>query len=151
MAALKTIEAPTDVAAAMADIGRRAKAAARVLAVASTEQKDRALTAMAQAIRADKTGILAANAEDVAAGRLTPAQVDEDAIARRLYTAGWPDPDLLIRTSGELRISNFLLWQLAYAEFYVSPVLWPDFTREHLFEAILDFQRRDRRFGRVTA
>ena len=77
--------------------------------------------------------------------------MDEEAIARRLYTAGWPDPDLLIRTSGELRISNFLLWQLAYAEFYVSPVLWPDFTREHLFEAILDFQRRDRPFGRVTA
>ncbi len=89
--------------------------------------------------------------EDVAAGRITPAQIDEEAIARRLYTAEWPDPDLLIRTSGELRISNFLLWQLAYAEFFVSPVLWPDFTRQHLFEAILDFQRRDRRFGRVTA
>ncbi len=72
-------------------------------------------------------------------------------MSRRLYTAAWPDPDLLIRTSGEQRISNFLLWQLAYAEFHVSPVLWPDFTREHLFEAILDFQRRDRRFGRVTA
>ena len=61
----------------------------------------------------------------------------------------WPDPDLLIRTSGEHRLSNFLLWQLAYAEFHVTPVLWPDFTRAHLFEAILDFQRRDRRFGRV--
>lgn len=90
-------------------------------------------------------------AEDVAAGRLVPGQVDEDEVARRLYTAEWPDPDLLIRTSGEQRISNFLLWQLAYAEFYVSPVLWPDFTRHHLFEAILEFQRRDRRFGRVTA
>jgi undecaprenyl diphosphate synthase len=89
--------------------------------------------------------------EDVASGRLAPDQIDEDQLARRLYTAEWPDPDLLIRTSGEQRISNFLLWQLAYAEFYVSPVLWPDFTRHHLFEAILDFQRRDRRFGRVTA
>ena len=69
----------------------------------------------------------------------------------RLYTADWPDPDLLIRTSGEMRISNFLLWQLAYAELYVTPVLWPDFTRRHLFEAILEFQRRDRRFGRVPA
>ncbi len=88
--------------------------------------------------------------EDVAAGRLDPAEIDEDALARRLYTAPWPDPDLLIRTSGELRISNFLLWQLAYAELYVTPVLWPDFTRRDLFEAILDFQRRDRRFGRVT-
>lgn len=90
-------------------------------------------------------------AEEVAAGRLEPAQIDEDAVARRLLTAPWPDPDLLIRTSGEMRISNFLLWQLAYAELYVTPVLWPDFTRRHLFEAILEFQRRDRRFGRVTA
>ncbi len=89
-------------------------------------------------------------AEDVAAGKLDPADVDEDAIARHLYTAPWPDPDLLIRTSGEQRLSNFLLWQLAYAEFYVTPVLWPDFTRRHLFEAILEFQRRDRRFGRVS-
>jgi undecaprenyl diphosphate synthase len=90
-------------------------------------------------------------AEDVAAGRIVPAEIDETAFARRLYTAEWPDPDLLIRTSGEMRISNFLLWQLAYAELYVTPVLWPDFTRQHLFEAILEFQRRDRRFGRVPA
>jgi undecaprenyl diphosphate synthase len=90
-------------------------------------------------------------AEEVAAGRLDPAAIDEEAMARELYTAPWPDPDLLIRTSGEMRISNFLLWQLAYAELYVTPVLWPDFTRRHLFEAILEFQRRDRRFGRVSA
>ena len=90
-------------------------------------------------------------ADDAAAGRLDPGAIDEAAVARRLYTAPWPDPDLLIRTSGEMRISNFLLWQLAYAELYVTPVLWPDFTRRHLFEAILDFQRRERRFGRVTA
>ncbi|MGH7527702.1 MAG: isoprenyl transferase [Gemmatimonadales bacterium] len=89
-------------------------------------------------------------AEEVAAGRLGPAEIDEEALARRLYTAPSPDPDLLIRTSGEMRISNFLLWQLAYAELYVTPVLWPDFTRRHLFEAILEFQRRDRRFGRVS-
>lgn len=88
-------------------------------------------------------------AEDVAAGRLVPAEVDEAAVARRLYTAAWPDPDLLIRTSGELRLSNFLLWQLAYAELYVTPVLWPDFTRRDFYEAVLEFQRRDRRFGRV--
>jgi undecaprenyl diphosphate synthase len=90
-------------------------------------------------------------AQEVAAGRLSPDQIDEDAVARSLLTAPCPDPDLLIRTSGEMRISNFLLWQLAYAELYVTPVLWPDFTRRHLFEAILEFQRRDRRFGRVTA
>src|ERR671932_347525 len=81
--------------------------------------------------------------------RLAPAA--RRALGRRLYTAAWPDPDLLIRTSGEMRISNFLLWQLAYAELYVTPVLWPDFTRRHLFEAILEFQRRERRFGRVGA
>jgi undecaprenyl diphosphate synthase len=90
-------------------------------------------------------------AEEAAAGRLDPASIDEEALARQLYTAPWPDPDLLIRTSGEMRISNFLLWQLAYAELFVTPVLWPDFTRRHLFEAILEFQRRDRRFGRVSA
>jgi undecaprenyl diphosphate synthase len=89
-------------------------------------------------------------AAEVRAGRLSPEDVDEELIASHLYTAPWPDPDLLIRTSGEQRLSNFLLWQLAYAELFVSPVLWPDFTREHLFEAILDFQRRERRFGRVS-
>ncbi len=99
--------------------------------------------------RAEITRAARLLAEDVAAGRIRADQVDEEALARRLYTAEWPDPDLLIRTSGEQRISNFLLWQLAYAEFHVSPVLWPDFTRQHFFEAILDFQRRDRRFGRV--
>jgi undecaprenyl diphosphate synthase len=77
--------------------------------------------------------------------------VDEDAVSVRLYTAGLPDPDLLVRTSGEQRISNFLLWQLAYTELYITPVLWPDFTRQNLFEAILDYQGRERRFGRVTA
>ena len=87
----------------------------------------------------------------VASGTLAVEAIDEAAVSAELYTARWPDPDLLIRTSGEMRISNFLLWQLAYAEFHVTPVLWPDFTREHLFAAILDFQNRDRRFGRVSA
>jgi undecaprenyl diphosphate synthase len=90
-------------------------------------------------------------AEEVRAGRLAAADIDEDAIAERLYTAGVPDPDLLIRTSGEQRISNFMLWQVAYAELYMSPVLWPNFRRQELYAAILDFQNRDRRFGRVTA
>ena len=88
-------------------------------------------------------------AEEVAAGKLDPGEIDEDRFAQQLYTAAWPDPDLLIRTSGEMRLSNFLLWQLAYAELYVTPVLWPDFSRDDLFEAILDYQRRERRFGRV--
>ncbi len=89
-------------------------------------------------------------AEEVAAGRLRPDQVTEATIAERLYTAPWGDPDLLIRTSGELRISNFLLWQLAYAELYVTPTFWPDFGRKDFFQALLDYQQRDRRFGRVS-
>ena len=87
----------------------------------------------------------------VQAGEIPPGEITEAMLAAELYTARWPDPDLLIRTSGELRLSNFLLWQVAYAEFHVTPVLWPDFTREELFIAILDYQNRDRRFGRVSA
>ena len=90
-------------------------------------------------------------AERVMAGELHLEDVDDDALARELYTADMPDPDLLIRTSGEQRISNFMLWQLAYTELFISPVLWPDFRREHLFEAIHDYQRRERRFGRVSS
>jgi undecaprenyl diphosphate synthase len=90
-------------------------------------------------------------ARDAVAGRIDPEMIDEDALSSRLYTAGVPDPDLLIRTSGEQRISNFLLWQLAYAELYISTLLWPDFTRRELFQAINDFQQRERRFGRVSA
>lgn len=78
-----------------------------------------------------------------------PATLDEAAFAQHLYTAGQPDPDLLIRTSGEMRVSNFLLWQIAYAEIWVTDVLWPDFRRRHLLEAIVDFQKRDRRYGGV--
>jgi len=77
-------------------------------------------------------------------------EIDEAAISARLYTAGMPDPDLLIRTSGEMRVSNFLLWQIAYAELYVTETLWPDFTRAELLRAIVDYQKRDRRFGAVA-
>ncbi len=90
-------------------------------------------------------------ARRVAAGELAPEQVDEELFSSTLFTAGLPDPDLLIRTSGEFRVSNFLLWQMAYTELFMSPVLWPSFSRQHLFEAVLDFQRRERRFGRVGA
>ena len=89
-------------------------------------------------------------ARDVAEGRIAPDDIDEEAISGRLMTAGMPDPDLLIRTSGEQRVSNFLLWQLAYTEFYISGVLWPDFGRRDLFTAILDYKRRERRYGKVT-
>ncbi len=80
-------------------------------------------------------------------GRLADLRIDEEALAARLYTAGLSDPDLLIRTSGEMRISNFLLWQIAYSEIYITGTLWPDFRRTDLFQAILDYQKRDRRFG----
>ncbi len=86
-------------------------------------------------------------AAEVAAGRLDPAAIDEDAVAGRLFTAGIPDPDLVIRTSGEQRISNFLLWQCAYAEMVFLDVLWPDFGRDDLVAAIRDFHGRERRFG----
>ncbi len=90
-------------------------------------------------------------AEEVLKGMKQLEDIDEEAIRAKLYTASWGDPDLLIRTSGEQRLSNFLLWQLAYTELYITPVLWPDFDRRTLFEAILDYQRRERRFGKVTA
>jgi undecaprenyl diphosphate synthase len=88
-------------------------------------------------------------ARDALQGEIIPEEIDEEAFRSRLFTADMPDPDLLIRTSGEFRISNFLLWQLAYTEIHITPVLWPEFTREDLFEGILEYQRRERRFGRV--
>jgi undecaprenyl diphosphate synthase len=83
-------------------------------------------------------------------GPADPSLIDEETFARSLYTAGQPDPDLLIRTSGEMRISNFLLWQIAYAEIWVTPTLWPDFRKKELFSAIRDYQKRDRRYGGVN-
>ena len=85
----------------------------------------------------------------MAAG-LSPEELDEDRFAQFLYTAGQPDPDLLIRTSGEMRVSNFLLWQIAYAEIYVTETFWPDFRRRDLLEAIVAYQKRDRRYGGIT-
>jgi undecaprenyl diphosphate synthase len=89
-------------------------------------------------------------AADVAAGRREPSDIDEDTLSSYLYTAGLPDPDLLIRTSGEMRVSNFLLWQIAYAEIWVTDVLWPDFRRKHLLQAVADFQKRERRYGGIA-
>jgi undecaprenyl diphosphate synthase len=84
------------------------------------------------------------------AGEMSPDDVDEAVFSRYLYTGDMPDPDLLIRTSGEERISNFLLWQIAYTEIYVSPVYWPDFREPQLMEALADYQRRERRFGKTS-
>jgi len=80
-------------------------------------------------------------------GELDPEKLDENILSEHLYTAGLPDPDLLIRTSGEIRVSNFLLWQIAYTEFYFTPLYWPDFSPRELLLAIRDFQKRERRFG----
>ncbi len=90
-------------------------------------------------------------AEQVRRGLVQPEQIDEAAFAQQLYAPDLPDPDLLIRTSGEQRLSNFLLWQSSYTELYVTPKLWPDFTKDDLLDAIAEYERRERRFGRVAA
>jgi undecaprenyl diphosphate synthase len=97
--------------------------------------------------RAELTDAFNALLEHVSANRLSNFRADEQTISNFLYTAGLPDPDLLIRTSGEMRVSNFLLWQIAYAEIYVTETLWPDFSRARLLEALVDFQNRERRYG----
>jgi undecaprenyl diphosphate synthase len=84
-------------------------------------------------------------------GSITSLKLDEELISSNLYTSSCPDPDLLIRTSGEMRISNFLLWQIAYAELYVTETLWPDFTRRDLLQAVLEYQKRERRYGGLSA
>ena len=86
---------------------------------------------------------------EVAAGKIEPDRISERTITRHLYAPDMPDPDLLIRTSGEYRISNYLLWQSAYSEFVFTDVLWPDFRRQHLFDGVAEFQRRERRFGAI--
>ncbi|HRD08387.1 MAG: isoprenyl transferase [Saprospiraceae bacterium] len=89
-------------------------------------------------------------AEDVQQGKLNPATIDEEVFSQYLSTRNIPDPELLIRTSGEQRISNYLLWQIAYAELYFTEVFWPDFKKKNLLEAILDYQKRERRFGKTS-
>ena len=88
--------------------------------------------------------------EDAKAGKLDASEINEQVFENYLQTSGIPDPELLIRTSGELRISNFLLWQIAYTELFITPTLWPDFRKEHLYEAIWSYQQRERRFGKTS-
>jgi undecaprenyl diphosphate synthase len=118
-------------------------------AMADTESNDclDLVIALNYGGRGEIADAAAAIAREVSDGTLDPASIDEAAVAARLYTAGIPDPDLLIRTSGEKRVSNFLLWQIAYSEILVTDTLWPDFGRDDLLEAIVDFQGRERRFG----
>ena len=101
--------------------------------------------------RAELVDAMRSIAREVKAGRLEVAAVDEKVISQHLYTQAIPDPDLLIRTSGEMRVSNFLLWQISYAEIYVTETLWPDFRKPQLLEALEDYGRRHRRFGRVRS
>ena len=89
-------------------------------------------------------------AENIKLNKLEPEEINQEVFANELSTKGIPDPELLIRTSGESRISNFLLWQIAYAELYFTEIFWPDFRKNHLYEAILDYQRRERRFGQIS-
>lgn len=126
-------------------------AAERVVAQTAHGTKLRFNLFVSYGARAEIVRAARSLAAEAAAGRLDPATIDDAAFESRLFTAGCPDPDLLIRTSGEQRLSNFLLWQLAYTELYISPLLWPDFGIAEFYGAVLDYQQRDRRFGRVHA
>jgi undecaprenyl diphosphate synthase len=119
----------------------------RTTALASANSGMRLCLAVNYGSRGELVDAMRALAGDVLAGRLAPDDIDETAIANRLYTAGMPDPDLLIRTAGELRLSNYLLWQISYAEIWVTPRCWPEFTRDDLRQALRDYAARHRRFG----
>jgi len=139
-------------------IGDRSMLAQDIIALIDmSEEKTRANTkldlviALSYGSRQEITAAVRGLARKVAAGELTPDSIDEEMLQERLYTADMPDPDLIVRTSGEQRISNFLLWQSAYAEFVFTDVLWPDFSREKLEDSIGEFSRRERRYGATTA
>jgi undecaprenyl diphosphate synthase len=100
--------------------------------------------------RTEITEMVQSISRKVAKGRMRPDDIDQNMVAEHLYTRGMPDPDIMIRTSGEMRISNFLLWQLAYAEFFITDTLWPDFSPKEFTEILLQYQQRDRRFGKVN-
>jgi undecaprenyl diphosphate synthase len=108
------------------------------------------IMALSYSGRWEITKAIQAMASDVETGKISSGQINEHLIANYLQTSGIPDPELLIRTSGEMRISNFLLWQIAYTELFITPTLWPDFRKEHLYEAIWSYQQRERRFGKTS-
>ncbi|HPE57555.1 MAG TPA: isoprenyl transferase [Bacteroidales bacterium] len=121
-------------------------------AIKETAHHDRMsmILALSYSSRWEITRAIQEMTKDAKQGKLDPDQVNENLISEYLTTKGIPDPELLIRTSGEYRISNFLLWQIAYAELYFTPKFWPDFRKEDLYEAIIDFQKRERRFGKTS-
>jgi undecaprenyl diphosphate synthase len=108
------------------------------------------ILALSYSGRWEITQAVKAITKKIKSGELSEADLNEEMISRHLQTAGVPDPELLIRTSGEMRVSNFLLWQIAYSELYITPTLWPDFRKEHLYEAIWSYQQRERRFGKTS-
>lgn len=120
-------------------------------AVTATNEGMELLLALSYGGRAELVAAVRSMAQEVAEGRLAVEAINEDVVADHLYTAGLPDPDLLIRTSGDLRVSNFLLWQIAYAELWVTPVPWPEFRRPDLYEAFEAYASRQRRYGQTEA
>jgi undecaprenyl diphosphate synthase len=126
---------------------RTAKAFTDAMATTAANTKLDLVIALNYGGRAEIVDAARSLARDAANGTIDPESVTEEDVASRLFTAGIPDPDLLVRTSGEMRISNFLLWQIAYSEMYVTPTLWPDFGRDDLLEAVVEYQGRERRFG----
>jgi len=123
-----------------------------LLKVVTLTEKNNALhvhLALSYGARAEIVRMAQMLSQKCKTGQMTPEDIDEHCVAEHLYTHGIPDPDLLIRTSGEMRISNFLLWQIAYTELYVTPTLWPDFGKDEFIHILKDYQNRERRFGRV--
>ncbi len=135
------------------DIGRIPERSRKtLLGCIETTAHNTAMTlvlALSYSARWETAEALRTIAKEAAEGRLAPKDITEDTLRNYLATKDYPDPDLLIRTGGELRISNFLLWQMAYTEFYFTDLLWPDFRHEHFYEAIVDYQHRQRRFGKT--
>jgi undecaprenyl diphosphate synthase len=120
------------------------------MAATSANEKMTLNLALSYGGRTEITDMVKAIGRKVASGEVNPDEIDQGVVADHLYTRGTPDPDLMIRTSGEMRISNFLLWQLAYAEIFVTPTLWPDFSRDEFLQILEQYRQRDRRFGKVT-
>ncbi len=121
-----------------------------VVAATAANDKLRLILALSYGGRSEIVRMARILATAVAEGQLRPDQIDHDRVAHSLYTPDILDPDILVRTSGEMRISNFLLWQIAYAELYFTPTLWPDFGKDEFFQILRDYQQRDRRYGKVT-
>ena len=127
------------------------EALARVMHLTETNKAMTLHLALSYGSRSEIVRMVQLLAQKVRSGEIDPRDITEDLVAQHLYTEKIPDPDLLIRTSGEMRISNFLLWQIAYTEIFVTPTLWPDFSREEFLGILKEYQQRDRRFGKIGA